>query len=88
LEADDASPLWELINSKFRITEAQERYNFVRDICSMEIQDSNYFAFQTKWQHFDAAARRLNLTYDDIRHDLFPQGLRGWQKYYVRIRLD
>jgi hypothetical protein len=88
LEADDASPLWELINSKFGITEAQERYNLVRDMSSTEIQDSDYFEYQTRWQHFDAAAKRLNLTYDDIHHDLFLQGLRGWQKHYVKIRLD
>jgi len=88
LEAVDASPLWELINAKFGITEAQERYNLVRDMCSLEIEDSDYFAFQTKWQHFDAAARRLNMTYDDIHHDLFLQGLRNWQKHYIGIRLD
>ena len=88
MEAVDASPLWELINAKFGITEAQERYNLVRDMCSLEIQDPDYFAFQTKWQHFDAAARRLNLTYDDMHHDLFLQGLRNWQKHYIGIRLD
>jgi hypothetical protein len=88
LETVDASPLWELINAKFGITEAQERYNLVRDMCSLEIQDSDYFTFQTKWQHFDVAARRLKLTYDDIHHDLFLQGLRNWQKHYVGIKLN
>lgn len=39
-----AAYLWGQINAKFCITEARERYQFVRDLTSLKLQDGDYFA--------------------------------------------
>jgi hypothetical protein len=80
--------LWESIVARFGLTKAQERYNLLRDACALKLEGSDYFTYQSKWLKFRADLRNLEVSIDDVIHDLFIQNLGSWQAAFVKTRLD
>jgi hypothetical protein len=74
-----SATLWESIIARFGLTKAQERYNLLRDACALKLEGSDYFTYQSKWLKIRADLRNLEVSIDDVVHDLFIQNLGLWQ---------
>jgi len=73
----NAAALWESVVTGFGITKAQERYNLLRDMCALKLEGSDYMSHQAQWLAYIAALDDLDVTVDDIKHDLFILSLRN-----------
>ncbi|KAF7174611.1 hypothetical protein CNMCM6106_009513 [Aspergillus hiratsukae] len=80
--------LWDSITARFGTTKAQERYNLLRDMCALKLDGSDYMGHQAKWLKLMADLDRLDVTIDDVKHDLFIQSLGSWQSGFVKSKLD
>lgn len=69
--AKSAAMLWDSITARFGTTKAQERYNLLRDMCALKLDGLDYMGHQAKWLKLMADLDRLDVTIDDVKHDLF-----------------
>jgi Reverse transcriptase (RNA-dependent DNA polymerase) len=84
----NAAALWASVVTRFGITKAQERYNLLRDMCALKLDGSDYMSHQTQWLAYMAALDDLDVTVDDVKHDLFLLSLGNWQSQFVKTKLD
>lgn len=80
--------LWEAIIACFGITKAQERYNLLREICALKLDGSDYMGHQAKWLSLMADFDRLDVSIDDVKHNLSIQSLGQWQSRFVKTKLN
>lgn len=83
-----SADLWESILIRFGLTKAQERYNLLHDMCTLKLEGSDYINHQSKWLQIKADFQSLQISVDDILHDLFLQSLGTWQSAFVKTKLD
>ncbi|OJD21683.1 hypothetical protein ACJ73_06977 [Blastomyces percursus] len=88
LEADNAAALWEKIDIEYAISLAEERVNISKELTRLQVRDSDYLAFQRRFRYLVARHKELCRGTQDIYHDLFLNGLRDYQKMFVKSRLD
>ncbi|OJD09981.1 hypothetical protein ACJ73_09989 [Blastomyces percursus] len=88
LEADNAAALWDKINIEYGISLAEEHVNVFREFTRLQVRDNDYLSFQRRFRYLVARHKELCQGTEDVYHDLFLNGLREFQKTFVKSRLD
>ena len=82
-----AAELWARITSTYGLSTAEERLMTVKALLDINPQ-GNYPAMIRDFQRIGAKLKRMNLSFDDIFHDIFLCSLGLWQQSFVRTKLD
>jgi hypothetical protein len=82
-----AAELWARITSTFGLSAAEERLLTVKALLDINPQ-GNYPAMIRDFQRIAAKLRRMNLSFDDMIHDIFICSLGQWNQNFIRTQLD
>ncbi|KAI9038199.1 uncharacterized protein KD926_011138 [Aspergillus affinis] len=82
-----AAEIWARITSTYGLSAAEERIMTVKALLDINPQ-GNYPAMIRDFQRIAAKLRRMNLTTDDLIHDIFICSLGQWNQNFIRTKLD
>lgn len=82
-----AAEIWARITSTYGLSAAEERIMTVKALLDINPQD-NYPAMIRDFQRLTAKLRRMNLSFDDMIHDIFICSLGQWNQNFIRTQLD
>jgi hypothetical protein len=82
-----AAELWARITLTFGLSKAEERLMTVKALLDINPQ-GNYPAMIRDFQRIAAKLKQMDLSFNDILHDIFICSLGQWQQSFVRTKLD
>lgn len=82
-----AVELWARITSTYGLSAAEERLMTVKALLDINPQ-GNYPAMIRDFQRITAKLKRMDLSFEDLIHDIFICSLGQWQQNFVRTKLD
>jgi hypothetical protein len=83
-----AADLFIRVSECFGISAAKERYQLVQEFATLKLRDNNWTQYLNRFREIQSRFQELDVTKEDIEHDLFLIGLGSWNSAFVRTRLD
>src|SRR5882762_1916499 len=72
----------------FGISAAKERYLLIQELTTLKLRGNDWTQYLNRYREIQSRLEELNVTKEDIEHDLFLIGLGSWNSAFVRTRLD
>ncbi|KAN0074098.1 hypothetical protein V8E54_008035, partial [Elaphomyces granulatus] len=80
--------LLEQITNLIGVKRSRERYDLIREWLALKVEDNDFTSYQAKFKRIETKVKNLNITAQDILHDVFLLNLGNYQNAFINSRLD
>ena len=88
MDAKNPIPYWQRLYAHFGTSPAEERLNLIRSLASLRVRNGDYPEALQRYRSYCQRLKQMNVTSDDMIHDLFLTMLGNYSQDYVQLRLD